>query len=92
MVDVVDIPGDAKTALGKRGDVLEQLWDKWSFEGLWGKPKKLSGARASSSYAVRVSAIGLRTVGLITIRLSAVRLRTIGLNTVWARSWVNERR
>ena len=50
-VDVIDIPEDAKTALGKRvgADAIEQLWDKWYFEGLWGKPKKSPGAPASST-------------------------------------------
>ena len=49
-VDVIDIPEDAKTALGKRvgADAIEQLWDKWYFEGLWGKPKESPGAPASS--------------------------------------------
>src|SRR5258708_36865384 len=50
-VDVVGIPEDAMTTLGKRGGELEQLWDKWYFEGLWGKPKKSSGAPASSGSA-----------------------------------------
>src|SRR5713226_633905 len=51
-VDVVNIPGDAKTVLGKRGDVLEQLWGKWSFEGLWGSCQAHVRRRATPSGSV----------------------------------------